>query len=78
MTHKKKRLEKDKEKALVSGVLAGMANYFEQDPTLFRVLAIAFLILTGVFPGILLYLAAMFVMPKRMDAPMDVDYEVVD
>ncbi len=74
----KKRLERDKEKAVISGVLAGMANYFEQDPTLFRIMAIAFLVLTGFFPGILLYIAAMFVMPRKMEKPLDVEYEVVD
>lgn len=75
---KKKRLERDKEQAIISGVLAGMANYFEQDPVLFRVMAIAFLILTGFFPGILLYLAAIVVMPKRTERPLDVEYEVVE
>ena len=55
-----------------------MANYFEQDPMLFRVAAIAFLILTGFFPGIILYIAAWIMMPKRMQKPLDVEYEVVD
>lgn len=72
----KKKLQRDEEKAVVSGVLAGLAEYFNQDPVLFRVLAIAFLILTGFFPGILLYLAAWIVMPKR--ANHQVDYEVVE
>ena len=72
-----KRLERDKEKAVVSGVLAGLANYYQQDPVLFRVGAITFLILTGFFPGILIYIMAVFIMPKRVDAPSDVEYEVV-
>lgn len=75
---KKKRLEKDKERAVVSGVLAGMANYFEQDPVLFRVMAIAFLILTGFFPGIILYIAAALVMPRKVQDEQRVDYEVVE
>ena len=75
---KKKQLERDEEKAMISGVLAGMANYFEQDPMLFRVAAIAFLILTGFFPGIILYIAAWIMMPKRMHKPLDVEYEVVE
>jgi phage shock protein C len=70
----KKRLERDQERAVVSGVLAGMANYFNQDPVLFRVAAIAFLILTGIFPGLLLYIAAWIIMPKQ-DKPR-VDYEI--
>ncbi|MEY2665493.1 MAG: hypothetical protein RLZZ480_598 [Candidatus Parcubacteria bacterium] len=74
----KKRLEKDQEKAVVSGVLAGMANYFEQDPVLFRVAAVTFLILTGVFPGIILYIAAALMMPRRMDDAQKVDYEVTE
>ncbi|MCD5381302.1 MAG: PspC domain-containing protein [Candidatus Pacebacteria bacterium] len=72
----KKKLERDKEKAVVSGVLSGMANYFDQDPVLFRVLAVAFLILTGIFPGLLLYLAAWIVMPQK--GRSRVDYEVVE
>jgi phage shock protein PspC (stress-responsive transcriptional regulator) len=72
----KKKLKRDEEQAVVSGVLAGMANFWNQDPVLFRVLAIAFLILTGFFPGILLYLAAWMIMPS--DTKADFDYEVVD
>ncbi len=73
--HMKKRLERDEEKAVISGVLAGMANYFEQDPVLFRIAAIAFLILTGFFPGILIYILAWIIMPRRNTR---VEYEVVE
>ena len=72
----KKKLERDEEKSVVSGVLAGLANYFDQDPVLFRVLAIMFLILTGIFPGLFIYLAAWMVMPKKDGDRVDVDYEV--
>lgn len=37
-----KRLEKDQENVVVSGVISGLAKYFEQDPKLFRIFAIAF------------------------------------
>lgn len=72
----KKKLERDEEKAVISGVLAGMANYFGQDPVLFRVIAITFLILTGFFPGILLYIAAWVIIPKSN--PRHVDYEIIE
>jgi len=72
----KKKLKRDEENAVVSGVLSGMAKYWNQDPVLFRVIAIAFLVLTGFFPGILLYLGAWLVMPS--DNRTDVDYETVD
>jgi phage shock protein C len=74
----KKKLKRDEEQAVVSGVLAGMANFWNQDPVLFRVLAITFLILTGVFPGLLLYLAAWIVMPADTSRNTEVDYEIVE
>lgn len=70
----KKRLTKDEERAVVGGVLAGFARYFDQDPVLYRVLAITFLLLTGIFPGVLMYLAAFIVMPKAPARPAD--YEI--
>lgn len=72
----KKKLKRDEEQAIVAGVLSGMANYFNQDPALFRVAAITLLILTGVFPGLLLYLGAWMVMPKHKSGEPKVDYEV--
>jgi phage shock protein C len=77
---KQKRLERDEEKAVVAGVVTGLAEYFEQDPVLFRVAAVAFLIITGIFPGLLVYLFAWIMIPKRkrMDTPLDVEYEVVE
>jgi len=72
----KKRLHRDEEKAVISGVLAGLANYYEQDPLLFRIGAIAFIILTGFFPGILVYLVAWFMVPKKPKTT--VEYEVVE
>lgn len=72
----KKRLERDQERAVVAGVLSGMAEYYNQDPVVFRIAAIAFLLLTGVFPGLLVYIVAWFIIPKK-DATK-VDYEIVE
>ena len=70
-----KKLYREGEEAMVVGVVAGLAKYFKQDPTLFRVMAILFLVLTGFFPGILLYLGAWMVMPNR---PKHADYTIVE
>ena len=77
MKKAKKRLKRREEQAVVAGVLAGLAEYFDQDPALFRILAIVFLLLTGIFPGLLFYLAGWVVMPKD-SAKQDFDYEVVE
>ena len=74
-----KRLERDEENVVVSGIIAGLANYFEQDPKLFRLFAIALLIITGFFPGILLYAIAWFMMPRQTTKAQEkVEYEVVE
>lgn len=69
-----KRLERKEETRIVAGVLAGLADYFDQDPRLFRILAVAFLIFTGLFPGLLIYLVSWIIMPLRKNAL--VDYEL--
>ena len=60
----------------MAGVLGGLADYYDQDPALFRLLAIVFLILTGVFPGLLFYIAGWAVMPKQ--GARKADYTVVE
>lgn len=70
-----KKLTRKQEEAVVAGVLAGLADHFGHDPVLYRVLAVTFLIITGVFPGVLLYIAAWILMPKQTTG---VDYEVVE
>lgn len=71
----KKKLSRDQERAVIGGVLSGLANYFGQDPVLFRIAAIVFLIATGIFPGLLFYLAAWILMPKQ-DMRPKADYEI--
>ncbi len=60
----RKKVARNNKNALVAGVVSGLADYFEQDPILFRLIAVAMLILTGVFPGLLLYLIAWIMMPR--------------
>ena len=47
-----KKLYRTKEDAMVAGVIAALARRFDQDPVLFRIVAITLLIITGVFPGV--------------------------
>jgi phage shock protein C len=65
------KLYRDEEGAMVAGVIAGLARHFKQDPTLFRVAAILFIVITGFFPGLLIYLGAWIVMPTK---PKGADY----
>ncbi len=58
----KKRLYKSDDK-MVSGVCAGMAEYFNADPTIIRLLWVFFTFMGG--SGILAYIIAMIIMPTR-------------
>jgi len=71
-----KKLHRDQETAVVAGVLSGLAEYFKQDPVVFRLAAIVLLILTGVFPGVLFYLVAWAIIPRK--PKMQADYTIVE
>ena len=73
---KNKRIYRDQDTAMVAGVLSGLAEYFKQDPVVFRLIAIVLLVLTGFFPGILFYLMAWVMMPRK--PKMKADYTVVE
>lgn len=61
---KNKRLYRSREDIMVAGVLAGLAEHFGNDPTIWRLAFAVFLVITGVMPGVLLYLIAWLVIPK--------------
>ncbi len=50
-----------------SGVLGGIAEYYTVDSTLVRVMFLFFLVVTGFLPGIIFYILASNVMPKKIN-----------
>lgn len=61
----KKRLYKIEEGKKLDGVCGGIAEYFDIDPTLVRLAWILFSAFVG--SGILAYIIAAIVMPKKSD-----------
>ena len=49
---------------MVAGVCGGFAEYFGLDATLVRVIYVALTIFSAAFPGIILYLIMMLLMPQ--------------
>lgn len=49
---------------MLAGVCGGIAEYFEIDPTLVRVAYAALTIFSAAFPGLLLYIIMMIIMPQ--------------
>ncbi len=58
-----RRLTRSNRNKMIAGVCGGLAEYFNMDPTLVRVLYVLVSILSAVFPGIVAYIIMMFVMP---------------
>ncbi len=58
----KKQLTRSTNKML-AGVCSGIAEYFDLDPTLVRVCYAALTIFSTCFPGLLLYLLLILIMP---------------
>jgi phage shock protein C len=62
-----KRLYRSRSQRMIAGVCGGLAEYFNLDPTLVRVLLVASVLLWG--GGLLLYLVMMFVVPEAPVQP---------
>ena len=61
MAHKKLTRSKNK---VVAGVLGGIAEFFGIDPTLVRICFVALSIFSAGFPGLLLYIIMLLLMPE--------------
>ena len=59
-----KRLMKSADKKFC-GVCGGIANYFDIDPTIIRVIYAALTLFSAAFPGIILYFVLAVVMPSE-------------
>ena len=63
MTYSGKRLYRSNTEKTIAGVLGGIAEYFDIDPTLIRLGWVLFCALGG--SGILAYIIAAIVIPRR-------------
>lgn len=51
----------------IGGVCGGLAEYFELDPTMVRVVYVLLTIFSVGFPGVLLYIILLLLMPERAE-----------
>ena len=59
-----KKLYRSTTNKKIAGVCGGLGEYFNVDPTIFRIIFII-LLLPGVFPGLIPYVILWVIMPKR-------------
>ena len=63
----KKRLYKSSTDKKVCGVCGGIANYFDVDPTVIRLIWVIFTLVGG--SGLIAYIIAAIIMPDEMGFP---------
>jgi phage shock protein C len=63
-----KRLYRSTENRMIAGVCGGIAEYFDIDPVLVRIIAVA-LLLPGGLPGFLPYVILWLVVPEDPGRP---------
>lgn len=60
-----KRIYKSDTNKVFAGVIGGIGEYFEIDPTLLRLAYILITVMTGLIPAIIGYIVAVLVVPKK-------------
>jgi phage shock protein C len=63
----KKKLYKDRSTGVISGVCSGIAQYLNIDVTIVRLLYILLSIFSAAFPGIIVYIILVFVLPDKSE-----------
>ena len=60
-----KKLYRSKDNRVFAGIIGGVGEYFEIDPVLLRVAYLLIVVFTGFVPGIIAYILAGLVVPKK-------------
>jgi phage shock protein C len=61
----KKRLYRSKENKILAGILGGLGEYFDIDPTVLRLGWLLVFVFTGILPGLIAYLIAILIVPNK-------------
>lgn len=68
MEHSKtKKLYRSKNDKVFAGICGGLGEYFEVDSTILRLAWLLVVVFTGIFPGVIIYLIAIFIIPTRAE-----------
>ncbi|MBN2135537.1 MAG: PspC domain-containing protein [Acidobacteria bacterium] len=60
-----KKLYRDMDNRMISGVCSGLAEYLDLDVSIVRVLWIIMTIMTGIVGGVIAYLLMVFIVPMK-------------
>ena len=60
-----KRLYRSKRERKLAGICGGLAEYFEMDPVIFRLIVVLLCLITGIFPILIAYIIGIFIIPEE-------------
>lgn len=60
-----KQLLRSKNDAKILGVCGGLAEYFDLDSNLIRLIATLLIVATGIFPGLIIYFVTGMIIPRE-------------
>lgn len=60
----KKKLYRSQGNRMLGGVCGGIAEFFDIDPTIIRVVYVLLSLFTAAFPGFLLYIICLLIIPN--------------
>ncbi len=64
MAETNKKLYRSTQSRMLGGVCGGIAEYFNVDPTIIRVVYVLLSIFTACFPGLLVYILCLIIVPN--------------
>lgn len=64
MANSGKKLYRSTSNKMLAGVCGGIAEYFNVDPTIIRLAYVLLSVFTAAFPGIIVYILAMIIIPS--------------
>lgn len=65
MSARKGPMYRSRKHHMIAGVVGGIAEYFDKDPTLLRILYVLASILSVAFPGLLVYILLWIIIPEQ-------------
>lgn len=68
-----KRLYRSKKNKMIAGVCGGVAEFFDVDSTVIRLIFVFLTIITAIFPMFLTYIIACIVLPENPNKDIDAD-----
>lgn len=62
-----KKLYRSSSNKIFAGIIGGIGEYFDIDPVLLRLVWLLIVISSGIVPGVIVYLLAIYIVPKKSD-----------